>query len=180
MQCSFAMLPKTAKRTEQNTPRSLNERILRRTEQSVRHIVAQGPAAIERRLHELDAEWDTERTLETMAASFGLIGVALGATVNRKWFALSGVVAGFLLQHGLQGWCPPLPVVRALGVRTMREIDAERFALKLARGDFQTAPYYSAADSAAEPFATEAPYALRLTELPLLEASTIASVASGS
>jgi hypothetical protein len=134
------MLPNTNPRIEQSTPRRLNERIVRRTEASVQRVIAQGPAAIERRLRELDEEWDTERTLETMAASFGLAGLALGTAVNRKWYALSGVVAAFLLQHALQGWCPPLPVVRAFGVRTMREIDAERFALKLARGDFQTQP----------------------------------------
>lgn len=169
------MLPKSALRTEQNTPRSLNERILRRTEQSIQRAVSQGPQAIERRLQELDAEWDTERTLETMAASFGLVGFTLGATVNRKWYALSGVVAGFLLQHGLQGWCPPLPLVRALGVRTVREIEAERFALKLARGDFRTDPY-----SADERSPQALPNALRLTELPLLATDSVGSAASGA
>lgn len=34
-----------------------------------------------------------------------------------------------LLQHGLQGWCPPLPVLRRLGVRTRGEIDREKYAL---------------------------------------------------
>ncbi|HEX6239734.1 MAG TPA: YgaP-like transmembrane domain [Polyangiales bacterium] len=168
------MLPTSAKRTERSTPRSLNDEILRRTEASIRRAVAQGPHAIERRLRELDAEWDTERTLETMAASFALAGVALGATVNRRWYALSGVVAGFLLQHGLQGWCPPLPVLRALGVRTVREIDAERFALKLARGDFRTEPVGERAS------ADETPPALRLTELQVIDAGTLASAASGA
>lgn len=175
MHHSSLMLPKSAQRTEQNTPRSLNEKILRRTEQSVRSVLAQGPEAIDRRLRELDSEWDTERTLETMAASLGLVGIALGATVNRKWYALSGVVAGFLLQHGLQGWCPPLPLVRALGVRTVREIDAERFALKLARGDFHTDAVF-----AREVTDAPKPNALRFIELPLLESDTLASAASGA
>ena len=165
------MLPKSAERTEKSTPRLLNEHILRRTEESVRRVVAQGPAAIEQRLRELDVEWDTERTLEPMAASFGLMGVALGATVNRKWYALSGVVAAFLLQHGLQGWCPPLPVVRALGVRTTREIDAERFALKLARGDFETGRFEDSPSRAG---------ALPYAELPVIGAGTLASAASGA
>jgi hypothetical protein len=167
------MLPKNAQRTEQNTPRAWNEKILRRTEQSVLRVLAQGPEAVERRLRELDEEWDTERTLETMAASLGLLGVALGATVNRKWYALSGLVAGFLLQHGLQGWCPPLPLVRALGVRTVREIDAERVALKLARGDFRV----DVVDNAAK---KTAPNALRVMELPQLQSETVASAASGA
>jgi len=45
-------------------------------------------------------------------------------------------VGGFLLQHGVQGWCPPLGILRRLGVRTPREIEAERYALKSIRGDF--------------------------------------------
>ena len=64
----------------------------------------------------------------------------MGAIVSRKWFALPGVVAGFLLQHALQGWCPPLPIFRRLGVRTQSEIDHERYALKALRGDFRNLP----------------------------------------
>ena len=51
--------------------------------------------------------------------------------------ALPIAVAGFLLQHAVQGWCPPVPVMRRLGFRTEREIDAERTALKALRGDFR-------------------------------------------
>jgi len=42
----------------------------------------------------------------------------------------------FCLQHALQGWCPPLTLFRRLGIRTQREIDDERTALKALRGDF--------------------------------------------
>jgi hypothetical protein len=41
-----------------------------------------------------------------------------------------------MLQHALQGWCPPLPFIRKRGVRTADEINAEKTALKLMRGDF--------------------------------------------
>ncbi|WP_407921819.1 hypothetical protein, partial [Corallococcus sp. AB049A] len=30
-------------------------------------------------------------------------------------------MGSFLLQHGLQGWCPPLPLLRRLGLRTRGE-----------------------------------------------------------
>jgi hypothetical protein len=56
---------------------------------------------------------------------------------SRRWLALPALVAGFLMQHALQGWCPPLPVLRRLGFRTQREIDQERYALKALRGDFR-------------------------------------------
>jgi hypothetical protein len=47
------------------------------------------------------------------------------------------LVTGFLLQHALQGWCPPVPFFRRRGVRTEAEIDRERYALKAVRGDFR-------------------------------------------
>ena len=81
--------------------------------------------------------WDIERTLEANAATASLIGLTLGATVDRRWFAFPAIVAGFLLQHALQGWCPPLPVFRRMGYRTSYEIDYERYALKILRGDFR-------------------------------------------
>lgn len=99
------------------------------------------------RLRELDQEWDIERTLEANAATLALVGVVLGATNDRRWLWLPGLVTGFLLQHAVQGWCPPLPILRSLGVRTNREIDAERVALKALRGDF--AGVHSAGDQAA-------------------------------
>jgi len=46
----------------------------------------------------------------------------------------------FLFQHSVQGWCPPLPVFRRLGVCTRSEIDQEKFALKALRGDFDSLP----------------------------------------
>ncbi len=49
---------------------------------------------------------------------------------------LNQQVSSFLLIHALQGWCPPLPVLRRLGFGTASEIDYERYALKALRGDF--------------------------------------------
>ena len=45
-------------------------------------------------------------------------------------------MTGFLFQHATQGWCPPVPLFRKLGVRTRSEIDREKYALKILRGDF--------------------------------------------
>lgn len=133
------MLPATSERVLQNTSDSINEQIRRQTEANIARFASAGPAAIDRRLAELDNEWDIERYLETMAPTFTLMGMTLGLTVNRKWFALPFLVQSFFLQHALQGWCPPVPILRKLGVRTMTEIDEERYALKAMRGDFQGA-----------------------------------------
>jgi hypothetical protein len=76
--------------------------------------------------------------LEINAATLALSGLALGVFVNRKLLAIPAVVLAFLLQHGIQGWCPPLPVLRKLGFRSRQEIDAEKYALKALRGDYDS------------------------------------------
>jgi hypothetical protein len=131
------MLPTTRDRVSSNTTDAINEQIRQRTAESVSRVGQAGPSAIERRLRELDEEWDLERYVETLAPSFTLAGMALGLTVSRKFFFLPFVVQGFFLQHALQGWCPPVPVLRRLGVRTHPEIEEEKYALKALRGDFR-------------------------------------------
>lgn len=130
------MLPPSAQRVPLHTAEHLNRRIRRQTEANISYYASLTPETIDQRLAELDSEWDIERALEANAASFALFGVVMGISVNRKWFAFSAVIAGFLLQHALQGWCPPVPVLRRLGFRTRAEIDRERYALKVVRGDF--------------------------------------------
>jgi hypothetical protein len=129
------MLPNTPERVPRHTDAEINRQIGQATAARVRHY-ASHPEHIDRRLSELDAEWDIERTLEANAATFALGGTLLAAFVDRRFLLLPAAVAAFLLQHALQGWCPPVPVLRRLGVRTQREIDEERFALKALRGDF--------------------------------------------
>lgn len=79
---------------------------------------------------------DIERVLELNAASLALGGVLLGIR-NQRWTILSGVVGVFLIQHAIQGWCPPIVLFRALGIRTRKEIDQEKYTLKAVRGDFK-------------------------------------------
>lgn len=116
-------------RVRRHTPPQLNARIDQETELSVREHLAAGPEAVQRRLDELDREWDIERVLETMAPALILKGLAMSMLHDRRWLVLSGAVAGFLLQHAVQGWCPPIPLLRRLGVRTRGEIERERYAL---------------------------------------------------
>ena len=124
------MIATTAHRVSSQTRPDINAWIARRTDERMRWIASQGPEAIRHRLHELDEEWDIERYLETMAPSFTLLGLTLGLTANRRWLLLPFVVQGFFLQHALQGWCPPIEVLRRIGVRTTQEIERERCALQ--------------------------------------------------
>ena len=123
------MIPSTVDRVPQHTSDAVNAEIRRQTDENIARYQQMGPEAVARRLRELDAEWDIERTLEANAATVSLIGLGLGTFVDRRFYALPAVVAGFLLQHAVQGWCPPLPVFRRMGIRTQSEIERERCAL---------------------------------------------------
>lgn len=132
------MLPTTIDRVPSQTCQQINEQIHRATEARLAKFGGASAADIDARIKELDDEWDIERTLEANAASVCLAGALLGMTIDRRFFALPLVVGAFLLEHALQGWCPPLEIFRRLGVRTSYEIDYERYALKALRGDFGT------------------------------------------
>jgi hypothetical protein len=123
-------------RVRANTAAEVNRRVDEQIERNIRHYSGQTKEEIYRRIQDLDEEWDIERVLETMASSFSLTGIVLGATVDRKWFLVPTIVLSFLLVHAIQGWCPPLPILRSLGIRTREEIDRERYALKALAGDF--------------------------------------------
>jgi hypothetical protein len=105
--------------------------------QSVRNFATQSRDAISARIGELENEWDIERWLQTHASAIALTGLILGVARGKRWFLLTGGALGFLLQHAAQGWCPPLTLLRRMGVRTRSEIEREKYALKILRGDFE-------------------------------------------
>jgi len=123
-------------RVRENTPKNTNAKVDQRIIKHVAEHSYLSKDEITRRIEKLRKEWDIERALEVNASSLALTGIILGLFGSKKWFMLSGVVTAFLLQHGLQGWCPPLPVLRAMGIRTRQEIDEEIYAMKVLRGDF--------------------------------------------
>ena len=128
--------PFETERVRRNTAPEINRRIDERIDRNIRLYASQPKEVITARIEELEREWDIERVLESNASTRALTGVVLGLTSSRKWLMLSGTVLGFLLLHGIQGWCPPVPALRRAGIRTRSEIDREKFALKHLRGDF--------------------------------------------
>lgn len=131
------MFPKTSERVPLNTCESTNQKIRNEMIERVRQYRNASYESISHRLDELDREWDIERTVEANASTLAFAGCVLSVTVDRRWIWLPIAVTTFLFQHAVQGWCPPVPILRSLGVRTMREIDEERIALKTMRGDFR-------------------------------------------
>jgi hypothetical protein len=130
---------RTVDRVTRSTAQAVNQRIRAAMEERIAYY-AEHPLEIDERLAELDREWDIERTIETNASALAFTGIVLGTTVDRRWLALPAVVTAFLFQHAVQGWCPPIPILRRMGVRTADEINQERYALKALRGEFEPRP----------------------------------------
>ncbi|GAA3615646.1 DUF2892 domain-containing protein [Streptomyces chitinivorans] len=123
--------------TATSVQRDIDERIVVRVRRYAEGADSEeGRAAIAARIDELEREPDVEQLLESNAALLAFSGTVLAGLHHRRWLWLPGIVTAFLLQHAIQGWCPPIAVMRRLGVRTRKEIDIERYALKALRGDF--------------------------------------------
>jgi hypothetical protein len=123
-------------RIRQNTDPEDNARIDRETEDMIRLYSGADHSLIASRLDKLDGEWDIDRRLETVGSIIVIVGLLLGALASKWWLIVPLVPAVFLLLRITLGWLPPLPVARHFGVRTRKEIERERYALKLVRGDF--------------------------------------------
>jgi hypothetical protein len=119
------------------TRMSVQEAIDEKTRRNIRGYAAQTRVVLDERIAGLDRERDMEQVLEMNASILAFTGALLGTTIDKRFFVLPAVVLGFLTQHALTGWCPPVPIFRRIGVRTRSEIDQEKFALKALRGDFR-------------------------------------------
>jgi hypothetical protein len=124
-------------RVRKNTPEQVNRHIEEKIKENIERYSSLDADAISMRINELDREWDIERALEVNMSSVALTGIALTVLHHRRWLILPSIVLGFFMQHAIQGWCPPLPLLRRLGFRTRKEIDQEKYALKILRGDFK-------------------------------------------
>ncbi len=116
-------------RVRNSSDKAVNEQIDQVTNNNIHYYSTRPAWEVKQRIIALEKEWDIERVLEVNASTLALTGLVLGLTLNKKWFALPAVVLPFLLQHGVQGWCPPLPILRRMGIRTRDEIDREKYSL---------------------------------------------------
>ena len=131
------ILPPTSKRVSINTCDAVNQKIRDRTLSRLYDYIDTDEDILTYRIKELDEEWDTERLLEARAAGIVLAASAAGYIKSKHCcFLMTGAAGLFLLQHALQGWCPPVPIIRKWGVRTADEIKNEQIVLKYLRGDF--------------------------------------------
>ncbi|MBA3452191.1 MAG: hypothetical protein H0T42_03720 [Deltaproteobacteria bacterium] len=121
--------------TRNRTPEHVNRSIDKVTRQAI-DAAGDSPVAIHARLAELDREWHLDRALMALLSVLGSF-TASRAMKNLRTEGRLGTFGlvfwaqmGFLLQHAIGGWCPPVAVLRRLGFRTAREINSERVALE--------------------------------------------------
>lgn len=126
-------------RVRDHTAPKVNERIDALTRATIDATLNQGPSAIEHRLAELDEEWDIDRALMVNFAVVGGVSFAAGLAryagssflgpPRKGLLYFFGAQLGFMLLHGVVGWCPPASLLRRLGFRTKGEIETERHVL---------------------------------------------------
>ncbi|WP_142830004.1 DUF2892 domain-containing protein [Planococcus soli] len=130
MDTQIQALPATQTKVAEAGPDHINQQIERETEARINHFKRQDSQAIHERIDELEREWDTGKVLKAALAGIALSSSLLALTTNKKWALLSGTSSAFMLQYTLQGWCPPLSLIRRKGVRTPNEIQLEIQALR--------------------------------------------------
>lgn len=131
------MLSKTVTRIEHNTAPAVNLKLQAQLKESISKYIGADRSQIDRRLGELDREWDVERLIEAEAPVTIILGISLGLLHDRKWFAVSAFAATMVIFHSVQGWYPMLPLLRRMGIRSQAEIEQERHALRVLRGDHE-------------------------------------------
>jgi len=106
-----------------------NAEIDRQIEENIHNFSIESPLEIRERIEELDKEWDVERTLELNASLVALSGILLSAIGGKKWLIVPALATAFIAQHAIHGWCPPIPLLRKMNVRTRKQIAKEKFGL---------------------------------------------------
>ncbi|HXE57274.1 MAG TPA: hypothetical protein VNK43_04680 [Gemmatimonadales bacterium] len=120
-----------------HTRPAIREQVDRELLVRLRRIPTEPPGAIDRRIGQLEREWDLDRAVAAGTAAASLLGLVLALGHRAEWVALPLFTTAFGLLQATVGWSPPVPVLRRLGLRTRKEIDVEKFALKALRGDFE-------------------------------------------
>ena len=109
-------------------------------ESRLKHLIDAGPCAIENRLGELDREWSVGRVTKVSAAVLIGLGLFLALWLSPWWAILSGLTCLALLQYLISPTSLLGEALHRMGFRSGGEIERERLALRVLRGDFSRLP----------------------------------------
>jgi hypothetical protein len=110
-------------------------------EQRLACLADAGPEAIEGRLAELEREWTAGRATKAVIGLLIVVGFGLTALLDSPWWLVLPAIGGvFLLQYLFSRTSWLGKVFHEMGFRTGFEVDQEKMALKVLRGDFRHLP----------------------------------------
>jgi len=109
-------------------------------QQRVAGLADAGPQAIETRLLELDREWTAGRATKATIGVLLVIGFGLTILLNPWWLILPAVGGVFLLQYLFTRSSWMGKTFQELGFRSGFDVEQEKMALKVIRGDFKNLP----------------------------------------
>lgn len=108
-----------------------------RTLDNIRFYGSLGREGIDERIRALDDEWDVERAVTVGLAGAGAAGLIMGLLGSRIWRLLAWAALPLLFLFGQDKWRPSDGILKSLGLRSRKEIQDEKYALKALRGDFR-------------------------------------------
>lgn len=122
------------------SPSRVNANIDRETLRHLEEMKDSSPEEIEERVDALAWEYDVSCASTLTFASLGLAGLAL-TKVHRGFLAVPLIANGLLVWENLPLRLPSVvtPLFRLFGFRSRTEIERERHALKMIRGDYRRA-----------------------------------------
>ncbi len=107
--------------------------------------VVKNSETINKRLKELEEEWDLERVYELNTSFSALNGTLLGKILSKNCTSLPITTSAKLLHEKGQEWNAPISLFKSLGYRTKQEIEQEKNYLNTLREDNDSDFLYSAA-----------------------------------
>jgi hypothetical protein len=108
-----------------------------RTLDNIRFYGSLGRQGIDERIRALEDEWDVERAVTVGLSGAGVAGLVIGLLGSRVWRLLAWVSLPLLFLFGQHKWKPSEGILKAMGLRSRKEIQDEKYALKALRGDFR-------------------------------------------
>jgi hypothetical protein len=108
-----------------------------RTLDNIRFYGSLGREGIDERIRALEDEWDVERAVMVGLSGAGAAGLIVGLLGSRVWRLLAWIALPLLFLFAQDKWKPSNGILKSLGLRSRKEIQEEKYALKALRGDFR-------------------------------------------
>jgi hypothetical protein len=104
---------------------------------SVRFYGSLGPQAVADRLKALEDEPELETVATLGMAGIGVLALVFGILGSRIWRLLAWAALPLIFAHARGRLSAPGEFLKTLGLRSRKEIEEEKYALKALRGDFR-------------------------------------------